>query len=204
MLLEALSTAAMLAPLAQLPMNIISSERNWKMQKKQYNYQKWVQQQAWNREDNAVQRRVNDLRAAGLSPVLAAGSAASGGPVVSTQAPQYQSPDMSGLSDSAIQAMQMIKMKEDIANTVADRARIRMETMLANAKKNGQMIDNNRNARDNEIEIKSGMHSNTSAPGKIFRDAVNSTIEALQKVDINKVKPSKSGVKNEKGGVGAW
>lgn len=36
-----------------------------------------LQREAWAREDNATQRRVSDLTAAGLSPVLAAGSAAS-------------------------------------------------------------------------------------------------------------------------------
>lgn len=34
------------------------------------------QRQTWNREDNAVSRRVEDLRRSGLSPTLAAGSAA--------------------------------------------------------------------------------------------------------------------------------
>ena len=55
--------------------NLYNSQRD-------FDYQKRVQQEVWNREDNAVQRRMRDLEAAGLNPNLAAGSAASAGAVV--------------------------------------------------------------------------------------------------------------------------
>lgn len=85
--------------------------KNFQLQRDQYNYERKLQQQIFAREDNATQRRVADLRAAGLSPVLAAGSPAGSGAVVSTTAPQI---GKTGLPESALMMMQMVKMKKDI------------------------------------------------------------------------------------------
>ncbi len=49
-----------------------------------FNYQKQLQQQLFNREDNAIQRQAADMEKAGLSKTLAAGGGAGAGPVVST------------------------------------------------------------------------------------------------------------------------
>lgn len=62
--------------------------KNLAFQKQKLEYDKGLQNTIFAREDNAVQRRAQDLEAAGLSKTLAAGSAAGAGAVVKTTAPQ--------------------------------------------------------------------------------------------------------------------
>ena len=110
--------------------NLVVGGLNAWQQYKNLNYQKDLQNRIFSREDSSVQRRVADLKAAGLSPVLAAGQGASAGPVVSTKAPEFDAGDFT----NALQAMQMQNTQKqmdladaDITKTHAEQAYIEQQ-----------------------------------------------------------------------------
>lgn len=94
--------------------SIFNSERNLDYAKDNLAYQKELQNRIFAREDNAVQRRAADLKAAGFNPLLAAGGAASSGAAVSTTAPQSNIK-----TDFASTAMALHRMKIDNSMTQA-------------------------------------------------------------------------------------
>lgn len=97
------------------------ANKNYNLEKNNLEYQKWLQGEIFKREDNAVQRRAMDLKAAGLSQTLAAGGAASAGAIVPTKAPQ-----MENRADSSMQALSIAldiaRSRADISKTMADKA----------------------------------------------------------------------------------
>lgn len=101
------------------------------MQFAQNRWQKNMQEEAWDREDNAVQRRVADLKAAGLSPVLAAGNAASSTNPISIMAPQIDTRPIEDATQKFTAAAQaelaLQQQKAQIDQTNAQTAAIKQQ-----------------------------------------------------------------------------
>lgn len=100
--------ASLLGGLAAAGLQKTASDRNYQAQVDTLNWQKEAQQTTWNREDNAVQRRVADFKAAGLSPILAAGSAASTSSPTTVITPQRDTGYAASISQGLMNAGQAI------------------------------------------------------------------------------------------------
>ena len=94
---------------ASLDAETNTANNNFALSKEQFEYQKQLNELQMQREDTAMQRQVSDLKAAGLSPLMASGGASTG-QLISASAPQY---DSSGI----LSAMSnMLGIRRDYAN----------------------------------------------------------------------------------------
>ena len=107
-----LTAAAVLAG-ASVGSNLLTGYLNYEQQKDVLAWQKDTQRDIFAREDTSIARRVADLKASGLSPVLAAGQGAGTGGAVSVTPPQLN------FGDNAMVAMNLMKQEADISATRA-------------------------------------------------------------------------------------
>lgn len=166
-----------------------------------YGYQKKLQKNIFQREDNAVQRRVNDLRQAGLSPVLAAGSAAGAGGIVSVNAPQLgdMTDKLSLAYDLATQKKNLDRTDADIERTKADTLKVMKELEVLDTTQkyiktqtNGQFIKNQKDARDLKLMLLTGFGSNGGTWSNLIRDFSGAVYNAAGVLDDDKnVTPKK-------------
>ncbi|QXP44172.1 MAG: DNA pilot protein [Arizlama microvirus] len=162
--------------------NMYRDKQNFDLQSEQLHYQQALQGVMFGREDNSVQRRVADLRAAGLSPTLAAGSSAQAGPVVQTHAPQYQN----NMSDQAMGVMSLLKMASDISTSQVQR------DLIASQKANTDTATAIKKW-DLSKYVEANQASNASGLAKTVRDIFNTSQSPVLKPVINglaeKLKP---------------
>lgn len=106
--------------IAQTELNKEIADRNFQFQQDVYNYQKQLQREIFQREDNAIRRRAADIAAAGGNPATAweTGNGAGAGAPVSVTAPKRDYFDMSLIQSSLVQLQEAGKQFKE--NAIAD------------------------------------------------------------------------------------
>lgn len=167
------------------------ANQNLQFQNENLQYQKDLQKQIFAREDNAVQRRVDDLVASGLSPTLAAGSAANAGQAIETQAlhndyspktmPTYGLSSMIGAGLDALKAVgELNRQKSEIEYLQNQSANVKADT--ANKLIFGENADEWYKLRNYGLDLK---NKNLGFNNEILERTKENQIKAQQyKTDI--------------------
>lgn len=176
---------------AGLVLGGVSSVANFGLGLVNYDYQKDLQRSIFNREDTSIARRVQDLKASGLSPVLAAGQGAGAGGIVSTRPPEIDP------SLAASLFIQLSTMQKDFA--VKDK-----QIQVMQSQKDLNDIQTAIKSWDLSKYIQAGTASNASGLSKTIRDLFQlsqGSIAEKVKQEINeKINPSNIKIPGDKSG----